>query len=288
MVGTIGEVHPELFHYTTAAGLDGILKSQTLRATHASFMNDALEIRAFKARLPDILRAAVRDGMQRVLDIPANEELVRNAGGKDAAVEEAVRAVVEGMYAALLGTAGTPAFMDAYVLSFCTAATQEVSDHGLLSQWRGYGDDGGYAIVFDTVLLDSLVKEEAEKWHYDVFGGDVIYSSDPDEKILEEFGQDIEQLKKCVAEFFRTAHHHLTFARCLARMKGSGHEIIHRKRRYGELNRLIGVAIAIEYVSLDAQSIHLDFHARASLYHALSHLGISRGCDVFPPRSDHL
>jgi hypothetical protein len=53
----ISDTHPELFHYTTAAGLSGILESNSLWATHSSFVNDAEEILGFYDRiLPAILR----------------------------------------------------------------------------------------------------------------------------------------------------------------------------------------------------------------------------------------
>ncbi len=31
---------------------------------------------------------------------------------------------------------------------------------GLLSQWRGYGKDGGYALVFDSQKLEEALKDE--------------------------------------------------------------------------------------------------------------------------------
>lgn len=55
MEASISQTHPELFHYTGISGLEGIVKSQTLHATHAAFLNDAAEIRAFAVRLPEIL-----------------------------------------------------------------------------------------------------------------------------------------------------------------------------------------------------------------------------------------
>jgi hypothetical protein len=201
----IAEVHPKLFHYTSASGLEGILKSQTLWATHAAFLNDSAEIRAFAARLPEVLRPAVDGGIDKLLEVPANRELVKKVGGRAAAVDEVVRGIATGMYAALLGTSATPPFVEPYVLSFCTAATRQVTEHGLLSQWRGYGRDGGYAIEFETARLDSLLGGEGAKWVYDLFGGDVIYSSDSSEKLREELGQSIDDIKASVTQFLRTA-----------------------------------------------------------------------------------
>lgn len=65
--------------------------------------------------------------------------------------------------------------LPAYSTSFCYT---EPEDHvnGLLSQWRGYGRDGGYAIVFDTAALDILLREDASKYRGDFCQwGDVEY-----------------------------------------------------------------------------------------------------------------
>ena len=61
------EEHPELYHYTSISGLEGILKSQMLRATHAAYLNDTTELSAFKERLPGILAPAVENGMLNIL-----------------------------------------------------------------------------------------------------------------------------------------------------------------------------------------------------------------------------
>jgi hypothetical protein len=45
----VQDFYQELFHYTSAAGLVGIIESQRLRATHAGFLNDASEIKVFFA-----------------------------------------------------------------------------------------------------------------------------------------------------------------------------------------------------------------------------------------------
>jgi hypothetical protein len=172
------------------------------------FLNDTSEIRAFATRLPDFLRSAVADEIDGILRVPANIPLMQQAGGREAVIEEFVRGISTGMYAALLGTPDCAAFIDPYVLSFCTPTNERVSQHGLLSQWRGYGTDGGYALVFDTARLDALLHEEAEKWAWDLFGGDVIYSSDPPDKFREDLGPATDAIKAGVAEFIRSAGNH--------------------------------------------------------------------------------
>jgi hypothetical protein len=74
-----------------------------------------------------------------------------------------------------------------------------------------------------------LLKEEGSKWGYDLFGGDVIYSSDSDDRIREEFGKDFDDLATSIEQFLTTAgnpqsleptYHALT--RCASRYKHWG------------------------------------------------------------------
>ena len=99
--------------------------------------------------------------------------------------------------------------IEPYVTSFCTADNDEVQQHGLLSQWRGYGQDGGYALVFDTSKLVSLMKQEHEKWGYQLFAADVVYSPRADEKLWdekfrEEMGEDIDKISAGIRDFMKT------------------------------------------------------------------------------------
>jgi hypothetical protein len=54
--------------------------------------------------------------------------------------------------------------------------------------------------VFDTAELESLLREEHEKWRYGLFWGDAVYSSQSDDKIREELGEDMDELSAAVAE----------------------------------------------------------------------------------------
>lgn len=206
----IADEHAELFHYTTIDGLEGILKSQTLWATHALFLNDKAEIVAFKDRLCDLLRPAVSVGVESLAHVPANQRLLEQTGGKEAVVEQVARDIVQSMYATLLGSPTSPPYINPFIVSFCTPLSKRVADHGLLSQWRGYGRDGGYAIVFDTARLSALISSEAEKWSWDLFGGDVVYSADPPDRFRTEFECAIETMHSGVSEFLRSAGNNLS------------------------------------------------------------------------------
>jgi hypothetical protein len=177
----IAKAHSELLHYTTAGGMEGILRNQTLWATHAMFLSDTSEITAFPERLPEVLRPAIDSGIDSHLGIPENQKLLENYGGKRGFVDTLVKETTGSMYAALLGTPVSAPYIEPYVLSFCTSNNLRVAQNGLLSQWRGYGPDGGYALVFDTARFDALIAKEAERWTWaTLMGGDVVYSSSSD------------------------------------------------------------------------------------------------------------
>lgn len=144
-MGNISDSHADLYHYTTAAGLSGILENKSLWATHTSFMNDEEEIVGFYDRvLPSILRPVF-----------GNEQ-----------VEKLIH----------ISKRVLPILNDRYITSFSTATDPLVRGHGLLSQWRAYGPDGGYAVVFDTGPLDKILSEElppTKKRIFYPFGGDL-------------------------------------------------------------------------------------------------------------------
>ena len=47
----------------------------------------------------------------------------------------------------------------AYLTCFCRSRREEDFKHGLLSQWRGYGEDGGYALQFSKSKLRKAIKK---------------------------------------------------------------------------------------------------------------------------------
>jgi len=54
-----------------------------------------------------------------------------------------------------------------FVVSFCRHEEGTPAfEHGLLSQWRGYADTGGFAIEFDEEKLDRLLNAETQEFAY--------------------------------------------------------------------------------------------------------------------------
>lgn len=110
------DLPPVLYHYTTAAGALAILQSAELWATDVRFMNDS-----------DEMTHAIRVMLSDACDLPCRAESA-------AALKQILTALSDsrdGFFAACLSANGD-----------------------LLSQWRGYADDGlGYAIGLRTEAL---------------------------------------------------------------------------------------------------------------------------------------
>jgi hypothetical protein len=131
----ISDTHPELFHYTTAAGLAGILENNSLWATHASFVNDEEETLCFYHRiLPLILRPIFLQLIEESKAKPAFQKALGDKTVEDfceeqfAQIMDAIRTTAATMY-------------DHYITSFSAPSNDWVRENGLLSQWRAYGQD---------------------------------------------------------------------------------------------------------------------------------------------------
>lgn len=120
-----------LYHYTTKKGLLGILESNCLWATQYKYLNDHSEITFAK----EILKKAL---------------LEKSENGKKF-IEYSFDIIYDSFEK-----------YDIYTTSLCDAEDTYTMENGLLSQWRGYGnDDGGvYAIVFNKENLVRIFEEE--------------------------------------------------------------------------------------------------------------------------------
>jgi hypothetical protein len=75
---SIVEAHPELCHYTGAAGLKGIIiESNSFRATYFADMNDAQEIHALRVHLVDELKKRLETAVKqaRLQNLPKDSVL---------------------------------------------------------------------------------------------------------------------------------------------------------------------------------------------------------------------
>ena len=109
-----------LYHYTTQAGLLGIVQGEELWATKIQYMNDASEF--------DLALRLTRQHLDQIINA------TNHPSEKSAATE--LRNSLEGI-----------GDINIFAACFC-------ENGDLLSQWRGYtGDEYGYAIGFDSEAL---------------------------------------------------------------------------------------------------------------------------------------
>jgi hypothetical protein len=127
-----------LFHYTDTAGLLGILQEEPkLWASDVRFMNDAQEL--------IYAMAAVVEGI-KTMSSPTlrGDHWAHELGDRAVETFEKYKGFVLDEVAA--GNLGV------YVVCFCESGN-------LLSQWRGYGKNDGYAIEFRSDALQDAHKD---------------------------------------------------------------------------------------------------------------------------------
>ena len=200
------EKHEELYHYTSSGGLLGIIQSKTLWATHYAHLNDSEEIIHFKNDLPQIIKPSVKKGSDELIkNNPRLASEIEKRGGIEVVYEKEIKIAVNGMYNAALGSDNCERTYEPYITSFCTPDSSNVKNNGLLSQWRGYGKDGGYAIILDAKRITDFMKLEEKKWQYDLlFIGDAVYSP-LSKKGLEELDADLQEINTSIINFYKTS-----------------------------------------------------------------------------------
>ena len=132
---------PELlFHYTTQAGLEGILSSDKIWATHYRFLNDSME---------------------RRLGLEMYQEAIFQIALERFKSEESAKTLAEYFQRTYTDV------LDAYIVSFCASYTKndyqkkrQIEDWrggDRLSQWRGYAPAvQGYCLAFDFKLVRQI------------------------------------------------------------------------------------------------------------------------------------
>ena len=142
----------EVYHYTDAAGLIGILQSKQLWATEYRFMNDAAEIEL---------------GLRRAKQIVRSLSLKEKVDRRRRFLQRLLRKLDDGNE------------KSSYVISL----TEERDD---LSQWRGYANNGlGYVLGFDGKCINEIAKDDTQSF------GKVYYSSSKQEAILNQAISDM-------------------------------------------------------------------------------------------------
>lgn len=193
------EVYERLYHYTTWEGLVGILRSKTLWATHCRFLNDYSEITLFRDKLVSLLIPHVREVYEEKLRRTSHiQPRLSQEGGLDQSVQHDTELLVDTQYRATGD--------EIYIFSLCGQHGDSYLDrNGLLSQWRGYGAGGGYALVFNTQRLEEILEIERKRFGYLAMNlCDVVYSHD-EGKLREELEPYLRAIIDCARIFFNRA-----------------------------------------------------------------------------------
>lgn len=188
MLTQISDAHSSLYHYTSWEGLKGIVESNTLFATHAKFLNDSSELYSAASLLIGLLKPSVQKLVEEFSKVPEVNKAIK----RDGSIEHHCDAIVQEIVSHFYKTTGT----DFYICSFFgTPADPYTRKNGLLSQWRGYGKQQGFAIEFDTLKLEQHYHNESKSYDYTFTSfGDVVYGEDHP-KFTEDFLPHFEALK---------------------------------------------------------------------------------------------
>lgn len=163
----------ELFHYTDSTGLKGILNEKCLWATHFRFLNDLTEGNILEKQFCSFFELEVHEFLlsSDFRDM-LNNKKARYYENPSVAASKTAKGIYNGIMAAVEGTI---AF---FVVSLSNHNQPNVTRNGQLSQWRGYGDNGGYCIVFDESVVSNIRKDVERKSIGSVNDGLVTYVND--------------------------------------------------------------------------------------------------------------
>jgi Protein of unknown function (DUF2971) len=238
MTEKLSDISHYLYHYTNKQSLKGILENQCLWATHYKFLNDSLEIEIAREKLKESLYPLTKEFLINFsTESPNAQEFINKNGGLEGVVNFYNETFVDSSFKAMFKTD------EIYITSFCSQRKSKnededkyINENGLLSQWRAYGGDGGYAIVFKTHKLGELIELEYQSFQYNVFFfGDIIYSDD-DEKYSKELSEQVRKISIFQNYMFKhtirqeqklpdtviSTDAYNSFAECIARYKHRG------------------------------------------------------------------
>jgi hypothetical protein len=157
-----------LYHYTTVEGVSGILKDGCLYASAAYYLNDSSEIDYGCVLFASVLKKWFDDNEKALADRLIPDFIPEMLWQTKAAFSnpESLQTLLSQIY----------------VTCFC-------EDENLLSQWRAYGQSGGYSIGFRRYSLEHDLNV-GTGW-YQVRLSQVIYTESEQNKLLTDFVRDL-------------------------------------------------------------------------------------------------
>lgn len=162
-VERIIQLHPELYHYTGADGLKGIIESNSFWATYFPQMNDAQEIHHLRPSLVLEMAARLTPIVEQIRLQKPRDPIVGRPGAPQHVAQRWSSILYDVIFADNESTQATRC----YITSFCSHTGDQgyERENGLLSQWRAYGRDG-FCLVFDTAALWKLFVKERSLFLY--------------------------------------------------------------------------------------------------------------------------
>lgn len=155
-----------LFHYTTVEGLLGIIQSGEVWSTAYYCANDESELATGRGTLTPLFRnkshELIKENDRRV-------EILWQRGTDIRDFADNFEQHISELALSLLC---------AYITCFCKPSCEEDFHHGLLSQWRGYGSDGGYALQFSRKKLLRAIEVANDPAQFNYELQDVHYNAD--------------------------------------------------------------------------------------------------------------
>lgn len=229
MPKTVAEEYPELMHYTSDAGLTGILTSGCLWATDARHLNDVQELtHFFDARLRALSIPEIVKALREIARNPAKAANIVLEGGIDHLARVQAEQSCNGLREVVLNI-NRP-----FIFSLCGSHDPRVLHNGLLSQWRGYGQGGGYALIFNSLKFEELLRLDNQAYQYQFAQwGDVYYygleAQQPSHEEVAEAEATIcagiaAMLRNEVIDFEGTFYHAITRLSCLFKHWGFAEE----------------------------------------------------------------
>jgi hypothetical protein len=109
------------------------------------------------------MEAAAKDAVAELMNTESGKAAIAEVGGPNKSIEELKKGLTDA------ATETTMRLNQPFVTAFCSSSAHDTSQNGLLSQWRGYGFDGGYAVVFSTKELADRIELETARYSYQFF-----------------------------------------------------------------------------------------------------------------------
>jgi hypothetical protein len=182
----VSEEFPELFHYTNVSACENIYKTRQFWATHYEDLNDNTEFERFRLKVREFIRPIIWEIFDKKMQCSAEFTMdVNRNHGIDIVVDQEAEKLLDRLHS---HTFGKHMYKETFIGSFCAHTLPYEARHGLLSQWRGYGANGGVAIVLNTSCVEKMMRHEYD----DVFQlqimymGNVIYDNN-DVRIKKDF-----------------------------------------------------------------------------------------------------